>query len=97
MCKWGTTKTLEVVIPAHLSSTGKEKLKPIGIDSCIYDLVKVLNDNGFTTIASCCGHGHRPGDIALGDKRELIIAKDFEEARKIDAIFPCDIHGVRNK
>lgn len=88
MCKWGSTKVLDVIIPAHLSSTGADKPKRVDIDSCVYDLVKVLNENGFVTIASCCGHGRRPGNIALADGRELVIARNYEEGRKIDKIFP---------
>lgn len=62
-------------------------------DPCIAPLVAALNAAGFATVASCCGHGHRPGVIALRDGRELFIAKDFNEARQIDAIFPIDING----
>jgi hypothetical protein len=76
MCKWGKTKTLEI------------NGKPRGIDSCIYEFVKMLNDNGYKTIASCCGHGKAPADIALVDGREIIIARDFDEARKINELFP---------
>jgi hypothetical protein len=61
-------------------------------DPCIAPLVAALNDAGIPTIASCCGHGHRPGIITLADGRELLIARDFAEARKIDACFP-DING----
>lgn len=62
-------------------------------DPEIVDLVKALNDAGISTVASCSGHGHRPGSIILKDGRELIIAKDFDEARKIDDLFPVDING----
>ena len=88
MCKQGTTTTLEVTIPAHLSSTGQDKRKVVDIDSCIHDLVRVLNENGFATRASCCGHGRRPGNIALADGRELVIARNYEEGRAIDKMFP---------
>jgi hypothetical protein len=50
--------------------------------------VKALNDAGIETIASCCGHGKRPGNIVLKDGRELIIAPDFEAGRMIDRAFP---------
>jgi hypothetical protein len=92
MCKWGTTEIVEVIIPAHLSSTGSDKPKRVDVDSCIASLVRSLNESGFTTLASCCGHGRRPGNIALIDGRELVIAKDFAEARSIDAIFPNGIN-----
>lgn len=64
-----------------------------GIDACIVPLVKALNAAGLTTIASCCGHGHRPGNIVLDDGREIIIARDFDEGRRIDALFPLTING----
>jgi hypothetical protein len=88
MCDWGNTKPLNVTIPARLSSTGKDKQKIVDIDLCIFDLVKLLNENGFATIASCCGHGRRPGNIALRDGRELVIARDYDEGRMIDNLFP---------
>jgi hypothetical protein len=62
------------------------------VDPCIADLVQVLNDGGFPTVASCCGHGHRPGVINLADGRELVIMPSFEQARRIDHLWP-DIHG----
>jgi len=77
---------MELVIPANLSHTGKAYRKPVGIDACIAPLVKALNDGGIATIASCCGHGDQPGNIALADGRELIILPDFEAARAMDAM-----------
>ena len=77
MCKWDTMKTM--VISGRIRD----------IDACIYPLVKALNDVGITTVASCCGHGKRPGNIALADGRELIIAADYEQGRsKVDKAFP---------
>lgn len=82
-----------------------EKLKPVtacgnndcnsinsGIDKCIAPIIEALNMCGVETVASCCGHGRRPGNIALRDGRELIIAPDFTTAREIDSYFP-DIQG----
>lgn len=54
------------------------------IDACLAPLVKVLNEAGIATVACCCGHGKRPGNIALKDGRELIIARNYDEARLID-------------
>lgn len=56
-------------------------------DPEIADLVSALNEAGIRTVASCSGHGHRPGNIMLADGRELVIARDFDEARKIDTMF----------
>lgn len=57
-------------------------------DPEIADLVSALNKAGIRTVASCSGHGHRPGNIVLADGRELVIVRDFDEARKIGAMFP---------
>ena len=62
-------------------------------DPEIADLVRVLNENGFPTKASCSGHGHRPGSIILRDGRELHIARNRDEGRMIEALFPIDING----
>lgn len=58
-------------------------------DPCLAPLVAALNSgdlptvqsrNGhpLATIASCCGHGRRPGTIALADGRWLIVASQAE-------------------
>lgn len=47
-------------------------------DPCISPIVKALNDAGLVTIASCCGHGRRPGIITLLDGTELLIMKRGE-------------------
>lgn len=83
----------------HIGANGQiVKLLPLSgrlveVDVEIADLVFALNRAGFETVASCSGHGHRPGCIALRDGRELIIARDYEEARKINALFPLNING----
>lgn len=64
-----------------------------GIDACIAPLIQALNDGGIPTVASCCGHGHRPGRISLKDGRELFIIPDFATAQLLDAAFPVDING----
>lgn len=66
---------------------------PIGVDASIAPIVDALNKAGAPTIASCSGHGHRPGNIALRDGRELIIARNYEEARLIDRLFPIGSNG----
>ena len=65
----------------------------VEVDAEIAPIVEALNAAGVKTVASCSGHGHRPGSIALGDGREIIIARDFAEARMIDGLFPRDING----
>jgi hypothetical protein len=88
MCEWGDTVTVRVFIPADLSRTGAARWTDTPIDSCIAPLVRALQLAGIVTRASCCGHGRRPGNIALADGRELIIAADFEVARVVDNAFP---------
>jgi hypothetical protein len=58
------------------------------VDPCIASLVQALNDAGIKTRASCCGHGKQPGNIALEDGREILIAADFNHARTIERAFP---------
>jgi hypothetical protein len=93
VCDQHSTTRVRVHIPAHLSHTGEERWDWKGIDPCIVPLVLALRDADILTIASCCGHGHRPGSIALEDGRELIIAPDFDTARQIDALFPLTSYG----
>lgn len=62
-------------------------------DPCLVPLVRALNDGGIGTVASCCGHGHRPGVVALADGRELLIAPDFETAREVGRAFPIGANG----
>ena len=88
MCSWGDNVTMEVTMPANLSYNGEERKKLVDVDSCIAPIVAALNAGGVPTIASCCGHGKRPGNIILGDGRELIIAPDFATSRAIDDAFP---------
>ena len=73
------------------SERGPHKKKR-GIDGCIASLVEYLNQGGFATVASCCGHGRRPGTIILEDGRELWIVPDYETGRRLDKAFP-DING----
>lgn len=65
----------------------------VEVDVEIAPIVKALNAAGVETIASCSGHGHRPGNIMLRDGREIVIARDFSEARAIDVLFPLNING----
>lgn len=64
----------------------------IWCDPEIVDLVTALNAGGLATVASCSGHGFRPGFIALADGRWLFVATD-QERHAIDAAFPLDING----
>ncbi len=59
------------------------------IDKCLVPLIKALNYAGMVTVASCCGHGKRPGSVILADGRELLICPDQKTARKMDKMFPA--------
>lgn len=73
MCEWGTDIVLRVPIHADDSHTGEFRWDDKGVDSCIADIVQVLNDAGIYTRGCCCGHGKEDGYIALHDGRELKI------------------------
>ena len=84
MCKWGNTKQL------NINGIVRD------IDSCIYDLVTVLNKSEkLTTVACCCGHGNIPGNIVLADGRELLIVKDYKTARDLEKKIGIDIHNEK--
>ena len=81
MCKWdGGDYTNTTIV--FLSD------RPRNIDKCLVPLIKALNHAGMTTVASCCGHGKRPGSVILADGRELLICPDSKTARKMDKTFP---------
>jgi hypothetical protein len=65
----------------------------IWCDPEIADLVTAINKGGLRTVASCSGHGHRPGTIALQDGRELLILANYVEARKAEAFWPNNTNG----
>lgn len=81
MCQQNTIVNFTI-----LNQKGEPRL--IGVDSCIAEIVRAFNAVGIVTVASCCGHGKRPGNIALADGREIIIAPDYETSRRIDSLFP---------
>lgn len=80
MCEWhgGTyAGNLDVT----LSHPRDDGISFCSVDACIQPLVQAINDAGLQTINSCCGHGKRPGWIALEDGRHILIAKDHAEMR----------------
>jgi hypothetical protein len=58
--------------------------RTVEVDAEIAPIVRALNEAGVATVASCSGHGVRPGNIALRDGREIIIARNHAEARQIE-------------
>ena len=82
MCKWGTE---EIVMLCKPRTNGVTTAK---VDSCIAPIVRALNNADIQTVASCCGHNKRPGNIALADGRELFIVPDYETSRELDSKYP---------
>lgn len=54
----------------------------VACDPCLVPLVRALYENGFPTVASCCGHGRQPANVALADGRQVFVA-DPEWAEEI--------------
>ena len=67
---------MEVTILARLSHDGQQRQAIKGVDACIANIVRALNDGGVTTTSSCCGHGRNDGSILLADGREIIVRSD---------------------
>ncbi len=87
MCDFDDRERAMVVLARH--DDGRAR---VWCDPCIAPLVEALNNGGILTVASCCGHGKVPGNIALRDGRELVIVKDRQQGRQIEAGFA---HGQR--
>lgn len=81
MCEHGTETPVTVKIPADLSCDGQERLKEVGIDSCIASIVSALQAGGVDMRGSCCGHGKGTGHIDLQDGRGLLILSSDENSR----------------
>jgi hypothetical protein len=70
-----------------------ESGKPtVWCDPEIADLVDALNTDKLSTVASCSGHGHRPGRISLKDGRELLVMNS-EQVDVVERLFGTDING----
>lgn len=94
MCRWGNSVNVEVTVPARLSHTDEARTKVIGVDACIAPLVAALNAAGITTVASCCGHGHLPGNVILADDTWLTLLTR-EQAMAVNALIGVNIHGEK--
>jgi hypothetical protein len=71
-----------------------ESGKPtVWCDPEIADLVDALNTDKLSTVASCSGHGHRPGRISLKDGRELLVMNS-EQVATVERLFGTDINGA---
>ena len=84
-------------ITIKLAKANKWGRGEAGVDKDIAPLCQALNDAGIETVASCSGHGYRPGSVALRDGRWIVVAKDHDEWKRIEALFPVDIHGESTK
>lgn len=80
----------ERMVVIERDSTGRPT---VWCDPEIADIVRALNAAGIRTVASCSGHGHRPGDIMLKDGRGIVLPRDDADAARISGLFPLDING----
>jgi hypothetical protein len=70
------------------------------IDECLHPIIDALNGANIKTVASCCGHKQRPGNIVLDDGRELFIMPDYDSSRELDKLFkgingePAKVQGI---
>jgi len=62
---------VNVYVPSDRSHNGEGYWKDLPVDACIAPIIIALNGAGVLTAGSCCGHGEKPGSIALQDGREL--------------------------
>jgi hypothetical protein len=49
------------------------------IDRCIHQLIAALNAGGVETVACCCGHGDKVGNILLGDGRTILVLPPLKD------------------
>ena len=84
MCDHSPNREAAMVVIAEPAPDTRRGV--VWCDPCLAPLVRALNEGGINTVASCCGHGRRPGNIALADGRELVIARDFDEGRRLDRL-----------
>lgn len=71
-----------------------ESGKPtIWCDPEVVWLVKLLNDGGVPTVASCSGHGYQPPTVALSDGRVLVVLDDLDALARVNVVFGFDING----
>lgn len=60
MCDWGKYEIVYLAFPNEICGRTE-----VPVDQCIAPLVQMLNDHGFHTVGSCCGHGKIPTSIIL--------------------------------
>lgn len=83
MCDQGSE-----MIEVKLAHTTKGKKTHAKVDRCIASIIQMFNDAGYQTVASCCGHGVRPGVISLENGTELILCYSYEQTRMIEKLYP---------
>ena len=57
---------------------GHDGIPTVWCDPEIADIVGALNSGGVKTVASCSGHGEKPGGIALADGRQLLLLNSLD-------------------
>lgn len=71
------------------------RLLGVTVDACVAPLVQALNNAGFKTRWSCCGHQHRPGTIGLDDGRQLIIGQPPKEGTWPEGVHSAFVDGAK--
>lgn len=64
-------------------------------DPCLAPLIRVLNNGGIGTIASCCGHGEYPGWVMLTDGRFIDVYESQEQ--QISVRYPDRLDAWRRQ
>jgi hypothetical protein len=80
----------EQMVTLRFDESGKPT---VWCDPEIADLVDALNTDNLSTVASCSGHGHRPGRISLKDGRQLLVMNS-EQVATVERLFGIDINGA---
>jgi len=71
MCEYGNTKMCRVLTVADDSHTGKMRWDWKPVDSCIAEVVDMLNKYGILTRSCCCGHGVAKSSVILHSGQTL--------------------------
>jgi hypothetical protein len=80
----------EQMVTLRFDESGKPT---VWCDPEIADLVDALNTDKLSTVASCSGHGHRPGRISLKDGRQLLVMNS-EQVATVERLFDTNINGA---
>lgn len=75
MCEQGSFEMLKV--PEYDQNTREYIWSEQKIDTCLANLVQILNDGGLFTKSCCCGHGKFKGTLVLQNGKILFIDQSY--------------------